>query len=334
MVESSTVLRIGVVGCGKIAERHINAYRKFPNVEVTVTDVVKDGRRTAEEYSVKWHADTDELIRGELVDAIDVCTPTSAHAEVIISAMENGKDVFCEKPLANTLQEAEHIQETAQKTGRILMVGYLYRFHPAFQFVRQVLEERVIGEVYYAMFRVGGRGSHKVWKHMRGAGGGAINEMLVHMLDLALWYFGEASSACSLYEETILKEREIEGKKVQTDAEDIVLVCLNMEKGTKVFCESDLITPSYMNYVEIQGTNGSIWTSILDYFPTVIYCKEPRGVYDRGHNFFRFGRVDLFEAELSHFVQCALEKQTPDLNSIEDSIRLMSLLEEVKSKGE
>jgi len=322
-------VRIGVIGCGKIAEKHLNAYKKFEDVEVTVTDIVEKGKTVAHNYGVNWHDHPDELISGDTVEAVDVCIPTPSHAEVIIKALESGKHVFCEKPLARDLEEALRIQEKTAQAGKIVMVGYLYRFHPAFQFARDIIREGIIGEPYYAIFRLGGRGSHKAWKHKRETGGGAGNEMLVHMLDLVLWYFGEPKEVEPLEVNTILKEREIEGKLVRTDAEDLILLKLEMGAGTKVLCESDLITPSYMNYVEIQGTNGSLWTSILDYFPTIVYCKEPRGVYDRGNNLFRFPRVDLFEKELRHFVECIQNGEKPTMNSINDSVRIMELLEAI-----
>ena len=99
-------------------------------------------------------------------------------------------------------------------------------------------------------------------KHKRETGGGAANEMLVHMLDIVLWYFGSVRSVRNLYTDTLLAERDVEGKSVNADAEDVVLLKIESTSGVQTICESDLVTPSYMNYVEIQGTNGSLWTSI------------------------------------------------------------------------
>ncbi len=329
MTKQNDTIHVGVIGCGKIAEKHLNAYHKLEGVRVTVTDIVPKGEIVARRYGVGWHPNPDELIASADVDAVDICIPTPAHAETILKALDHSKPVFCEKPLARNLQEAREIAKKAEKTGRIVMVGYLYRFHPAFQFVKEVLQEEILGEPYFALFRLGGRGSHKAWKHKRETGGGAANEMLVHMLDLALWYFGPPRRVELLEMDTVLREREVEGKLVQADAEDFIVLKLESESGAKILCESDLITPSYMNYIEIQGTNGSLWASILDYFPTILYCKEPRGVYDRGHNTFEFPKVDLFERELKHFLQCIRDNTQPDLNSLEDSLKLMEILENI-----
>jgi predicted dehydrogenase len=319
--------RIGVIGCGKIAEKHLAAYRKLELAEVVVTDVVEKGRMVAENYGAEWCPDPDAVFADKRIDAVDICTPTPTHADFILRALDEHKHVFCEKPLARNLEEALEIERKAEAADRILMVGYLYRFHPAFQFVREVIQEGVIGEPYFATFRLGGRGSHKAWKHRVETGGGAANEVLIHMLDLALWYFGEPQAVENLYTDTILVEREVEGELIGADAEDVVLLKLEQPGGMQTLCQSDLITPGYMNHVEVQGTNGSVLSSILDYLPTTVYCKEQRGVYDRGHNFQEFGKVDLFENELGHFLASINGEEREQVNSVHDSVRLMQVVE-------
>jgi len=317
--------KIGVIGCGKIAEKHLQAYKKLEGVQVTVTDIVPKGQVIARNYGVGWHDNPEELISKGDIDAVDICVPTPSHARFIIQALESGKHVFCEKPLARTVQEAREIEARAAESGKIAMVGYVYKYHPAYLFGKEVIDERIIGDPYFAIFRLGGRGSHKAWKHRRESGGGAANEMLVHMLDIVLWYFGDVRSVENLYSDVLLRERVVEGKSVDADAEDVILIKIESDSGVRIICESDLVTPSYMNYVEVQGTNGSLWTSILDTFPTIVYCKQARGVYDLGHNTFRFPKVDLFERELGYFLECVRKGEVPKVNSIKHSVGVMEL---------
>jgi len=323
------MLRIGVIGCGRIAEKHLQAYKKLKDIEITVTDILQEGQTIAKNYGVNWHNNPDELIAGHEIDAVDICVPTPLHVEFIMKALQSGKHIFCEKPLAMNLKEAKEIQEKAAQASTLLMVGYLYEFHPAYQLGKDVIEEHILGEPYYAIFRLGGRGSTSAWKHKRKTGGGASNEMLVHMLDVILWYFGEVKTIEKLYADIVLKEREIEGRRIVPDAEDVVLLKIETNDGMKILCESDLITPSYMNYVEVHGTNGSLWTSILDYFPTIVYCRQPKGVYDRGHNLFNFPKVDLFQKELSYFIQCIQSGEVPTVNSGGHSIKVMELIHRI-----
>jgi len=325
----SAPTRIALIGCGKIAEKHLNAYRKLPQAHVTVADIVPKGRLIAENYGVTWHDDPETLIASPSIDAVDVCTPTPSHAPLILQALQAGKHVFCEKPLARNVAEMEAIRARAEGNGSALMVGYPYRFHPALQLGREVVAEGIIGEPYLALVRLGGRGSHKAWKHKVATGGGVGNEMLVHALDLLLWYFGSFATVETLFSGLLLPEREIEGEIVQADADDVVLLKIEMERGVLALCQCDLVTPGYMNTVEVQGTNGSLMTSILDHVPTAVFCRQSRGAYELGTNVFRFPKVDLFERELGYFLAALDRDDTQLMHSVRDSVQLQSLIESI-----
>jgi len=133
----------------------------------------------------------------------------------------------------------------------------------------------------------------------------------------------------SLKDEIILPERTIAGKNIKADAEDFVLARLKAD-GVRIICESDLISPSYMNYIEIHGDNGSIFTSILHYMPTIVFCKQARGIYNQGNNFLQYEAINLFEKELRHFFN-AIERTQRNMNSIDDSIKVLEIIEKIKA---
>jgi predicted dehydrogenase len=245
----------------------------------------------------------------------------------VLQALDAGKHVFCEKPLARTAAEAQAIREASRRNQKIVMTGYLYRFHPAFQFVKSLLEQRIIGTPYFALMRLGGRGSASAWKHTAGQGAGAMGEMMAHMIDLATWYFGPTRQATSLWHTTIAPQRVINEESVRATAEDVSVIRL-LSGGVQILCESDLLTPSYMQYVEIQGDNGSIFASMLHYLPTVLYCKEPRGIYDRGNSMYSFPQENLFVRELQCFLE-AVERNHWELNGLDDSVHVVELLEQL-----
>ena len=320
------MVNIGIVGCGRIAERHVEAYRRMPDVRIVVADEQREAAvRLGERYDVETSPTTTDLMSDPAVVAIDVCVPTSHHAGVVTQALRAGKHVFCEKPLCRTAAEASAIAEAESAAGRVVMVGYLYRFHPAFQFAKQVLTDGIIGTPHMAIIRMGGRGNTRVWKHSADAGGGAILEMMVHGLDLATWLLGPVQRATLLARDTLLGRRVIDGHDVEATAEDFVVAELDIG-GAKVICQSDLVTPSYMNYVEVHGSNGSLFTSILDQLPTIVYCREPAGVFNLGSNIRHFPQVDLFELELGRFVS-ALLGEAPGISSVAESVELMSLVD-------
>ena len=157
--------------------------------------------------------------------------------------------------------------------------------------------------------------------------------MMVHMLDLVLWYFGKVTDIRPILCETILRTREIGKELIDADAEDLAMVLLETEGGVKVVCESDLITPSYMNYMEVQATHGSIITSILDYLPSIVFCKEPRGTYQTGNNIIHFPKVNLFEKQLTYFLNCIVNTKAPDRNTIKESAYLFEIIDKVRNEA-
>jgi predicted dehydrogenase len=321
---------VGLIGCGKQSIKHIPALKKN-GVRIILADIDCSLAKTrANEFGIEYAKTVEELYQDPKITAIDICSPTHSHFSLIISAIENEKYFFCEKPLASSYEEALKIESILNKTDLFGMVGYLYRFHPAFEMVRECIADSIIGKPYFATMRLGGRGSHRAWKHQKNEGGGAINEMMVHMLDLALWYFGPITEIKTILYETVLKEREIQGGLITADAEDLAMVYLKTENGVQIVCESDLITPSYMNYVELQGTNGSIITSILDYFPSIVFCRESRGTYQTGNNVQNFPKVNLFNKQLKYFLDCISGKIAPDRNTIRESVYLLKLIDRIK----
>ncbi len=292
-------MRVGIVGCGRIGARHLDAYHKIGGVRVVVAD--------ENEVAAKALASTPGVtavgLAGLLdtqLDALDVCVPSYAHHSWIMAGLQHGLHVFCEKPLCLNHRDASEVQEAARDARRNVVVGYLYRHHPAFQFMKEVIEGGIIGNPHLALARLGGRGSHQPWKHDI-VGGGAIFEMMVHMLDLMEWLLGPLDNGRLLHHELLLPVRQINGELREARAPDCAVASLEAG-GVRAICQSDLVTPSFMNYVEVQGDNGSVSASILDLMPTMVYCNEPRGLFDRGHNPRQFDPVNLFVNELAGFI--------------------------------
>ncbi|PKN65119.1 MAG: hypothetical protein CVU57_11960 [Deltaproteobacteria bacterium HGW-Deltaproteobacteria-15] len=326
-------LKIGIIGCGKQAYKHVPALRKLGCTVIVADEVEAAAKRLADEYDVRHLHSVQALLDDQSIAAVSICTPTPSHYSLIKDVLKAGKHFFCEKPMTGTSREAEATLQALEGTQLVGMVGYLYRFHPAFELAKDLLQEGTIGRPYFATFRLGGRGSHRIWKHQKGMGGGAVNEMMVHMLDLVLWYFGPIAHVQTILFDTVLKDREVEGKRIEADAEDLALVYLETESGVKVICESDLITPSYMNNIEIQAKKGSLLTSILDYFPSLVYCKEPRGTYQMGNNVLHFPKVNLFEKQLLYFLDCIRNHTDPNLNTVRESVYLLKLIDEINQQG-
>lgn len=311
-------MRVGIVGCGRIGARHLDAYLKIGGVQVTVADENEASAKALASTPGVTPVGLDDLLDTEL-DALDVCVPSYAHHSWILAGLQHGLHVFCEKPLCLSHPDAVEVRQAAMSARRNVVVGYLYRHHPAFQFMKEVIDDGTIGNPHLALARLGGRGSHQAWKHDV-TGGGAIFEMMVHMLDLMEWLLGPLDNGHLLHHELLLPVRQINGDALPVRAPDCAIASLEAG-GVRAICQSDLVTPSFMNYVEVQGENGSASASILDLMPTTVYCNEPRGLFDRGHNPRQFEPVNLFVKELSEFIM-TVELGRFDVGPLDSSVDL------------
>ncbi len=328
-------LKIAIIGCGKQAPKHISGLRKVPGVQLVLADVVPEyAAALGAQEKLPYVQHPDEIFADPAINAVDICTPTPSHASLIRQALAAGKDFFCEKPLCETAAQAHEIEAALHGSDRIGMVGYVYRFAPVFELGQRLCEAgqaggagAALGRVVTASFRLGGRGSHMLWKHKKATGGGAISEMLVHMLDLAIWYFGPVHQADLLACELLRPERVIQGKLEPVDAEDFVLARLKMAGGVEVFCQPDLVTPAFTQFTEIQGENGSFMGSIQPDMPSFIYCDRPAAGYPAGKTVLSFGQLNLFEAQMAEFVRAVQTRHQPARCTVHDSVLLLEAIE-------
>lgn len=330
-------MKIGVIGCGKQAPKHISGLTAAGVSEIIVTDVEREqAYALAANYpngTVTACDSVDALLANRDLAAVSICTPTPSHAPLIRKAVAAGKHYLCEKPLCETAEEADDLARITREAGLVGMVGYIYRYAPAFEKAKEILGDvdttgvsPVLGRVTNAFFRIGGRGSHMAWKHQKATGGGAINEMLVHMIDLAQWFFGPAEDFSMDSVRHYWKTREIGGKTVETDAEDWVLASMRSRAGVDMLLQADFITPAFTQYVEIQGENGSFMGSIQNDFPCFVFCVKEAGGYKAGKTVLDIKPTNIFEAQMNEFVKAAAG-QASGRTSVENSVAIFSYLD-------
>lgn len=278
------MLGVGIVGAGRMGRRHAEAIARTEGLQLMrVTDVVPEAASALAARTNSMAAtDLKEILDDPAIDVIAVCSPTTAHARQVREALDAGKHVLCEKPLAARADEVNALVDLAEAQDRVLVVGYLYRFAPAFMRMRELLRSEALGSPHLAIFRIGGRGGHQLWKHTTSAAGGALFDMMSHMIDLGCWLLGPAQSVRLLSEATLLPERSIGGRTHRVDAEDYLVTEWRSQTGALCLCEGDLVSPSFMQYVEIHGRNGSIFGSIVDDLPTTLFLREAASGFEAG----------------------------------------------------
>ena len=320
-----------IVGAGKIAERHMKAWRELTTGDIGVYDVASDRAQAMARTLAGLHVtDSGEAISSDQYSIVDVCVPTPYHCEYVLQALAARRHVFVEKPLCLARAEAEEIVAAAERADRHVQVGYLLRHYPAFIQVAKWVAASLIGPLYLVMTRMGGRGSAAAWKHRRADGGGAVNEMVVHKLDLLMWFLGELHLVAVHVRDTLVPTREIGGVDCVADAEDFVLAEFR-SGATRVFLQSDLVTPTYMENIELHGSNGSIVASVQEGFRNFVYLKEGRGDMEAGYHYRQFEQTNLFEAELRDFLERLHE--TPCHNGLREAAAQVEILEQMRNSG-
>ncbi|AEI45301.1 Gfo/Idh/MocA family protein [Paenibacillus mucilaginosus] len=192
----SKKLRIGIVGCGGIANgKHLPALAKQDRVEVVAfCDIISErAEKAAKEYGnegAKVYIDYTKLLEDASIDAVHVCTPNDSHAAISVAALEAGKHVMSEKPMAKTAADARRMLEAAERTGRKLTVGYNNRFRPDSLYLKRLCEDGELGEIYYARAHAIRRRAVPTWGVFLDGekqGGGPLIDIGTHALDLTLW---------------------------------------------------------------------------------------------------------------------------------------------------
>ncbi len=191
----SKTYRVGIVGCGGIANgKHLPALAKLDNVElVYFCDIIPErAEKAAKQYGVEGAlvtTDYKELVTADL-DAVHVCTPNRSHCEISCAAMEAGKHVMCEKPMAINAAEAKKMVEVCRKTGKTLTIGYQSRFMDSSEYVKAEAEDGFFGDVYMARAYAIRRRAVPTWGVFLNEyeqGGGPLIDIGTHALDLTLW---------------------------------------------------------------------------------------------------------------------------------------------------
>ena len=188
-------LRYGIVGLGGIAKyKHIPGYKPFDGTDVefvAACDILPEKEAFAKESGFKkFFTDYKELLKEDL-DYISVCTPNYLHAPITIEALNSGKHVHCEKPMAMSGEEADAMLAAAKANKKILMVALNNRFTPATQFVKQYVDEGNLGEIYFAKcgwVRRAGSANSGWFTDKKQSGGGPIIDLGVHFIDLVMYF--------------------------------------------------------------------------------------------------------------------------------------------------
>lgn len=270
-------LNIAMIGYGFMGRAHSNAWRQVrsffdvpyePVLKVLCgrneTEVKKTAKRFGwEEYATNW----EDVVTRTDIDVVDVCSPGYTHAPIILAAANAKKILFCEKPLANTLSEAEQMLDAAEKNACVHMICHNYRRAPAVSLARQLIDNGKLGTIYHY------RGTYlQEWLHdprsptrwrldKSQAGSGALGDLFSHSTDLARYLVGEITELSAMLH-TFVHQRPILNSTdvANVDVDDAALSLLRFDNGAIGSIEATRYATGRKNFnrFEINGSRGSL----------------------------------------------------------------------------
>jgi predicted dehydrogenase len=281
-------VKVGMVGYKFMGKAHSNAYRALPmffpdSIKPEMTTICGRDPEGVEQARSQfgWEsAETDwkELVKREDIDLIDINAPSDAHKAIALAAAAAGKHIFCEKPLALTLEDSREMLEAAEKAGVKHMVGFNYRFAPAVQLAKKLVSDGRIGEIYHfrAVFLqdwIIDPSFPLVWRLQKEiAGSGSHGDLGAHLIDMARFLVGEFNEVIGM-SETFVKERPIAsamtglsakgseaGPLGEVTVDDATLFMTRFANGALGSFEATRFAAGHRctNAFEINGSKGSI----------------------------------------------------------------------------
>lgn len=323
------MLRLGIAGLGFMGRTYLAACKNIEEISITALCSRRDpaaalaeadaGNLKCESTQIdsRWkvYSDFDDLVSDREIDAVALCLPTFLHKECAIKALENGKHVICEKPMARSSPEATEMAEAAARTGKLLIPAMCVRFWPAYRWLKEVIGESVFGEVYSAHFkRISPPPSWGASHFLNGEkSGGALFDLHIHDVDFIRFCFGEIGSVFA------------RGISRLSGSIDHVAASYEVPGQAVVTAEASwLSTPSYgftMRY-EVNCRDARL---VYDFRtePDAVWIyegdSEPRKAEMPAH--------DAYEAELRAFARLALGKTDSIEVTPVDGIRSLQVCE-------
>jgi predicted dehydrogenase len=241
-------MNVGILGAGTIGEKHAAAIRAAGARVRWVVDVdFSRAERLAATCRAEAADSPERLWEDSSVDAVVVATPNRWHAELAIQAMQSGKDVLLEKPMALAADECRAINASARATGRVLQIGFTHRYTSVGRLAKKLAREGRCGRIYHSYARLclrrGVPGLGRWFTTREIAGGGALIDVGVHLIDLALYVMGFPQVSAVLGQTYSNFGRRMHGYKFQAmwagppnydgvcDVEDAACALIRMEDG-------------------------------------------------------------------------------------------------------
>lgn len=362
---------VGLIGHGFMGRAHSLAWRNITLfTDSPLTPVLKAVAGRSEDALrgfaarfgfERYYTDYRLMIKDPGIDIIDNVTPNYMHAEPTIEAMEAGKHVIVEKPMAMNSREAYEMVRVAERTGVINMVAHNYRFVPAIVLARQLIGSGSLGRIYhfralYLQQSLANPEAPMTWRLRREyAGYGTIADLGSHVIDLARYLIGEVVSVNgTLYTFNRFRVNQATGVREEVNVDEGFTAMLRFENGAVGLIEASKLATGHYNslIIEVNGSEGSIRFDLERINELEVHLAkdgELSGfrrilVTQRTHPYLRFwwppghvlGWEHTFTHEIYHFLTRLAEGKdvAPEAANFRDGLRVMRIIEAIAESSE
>ncbi len=264
---------IGIIGTGFARRVQIPAFLACDNVRIAsvASGSIENAKATADEFGIEHFTNEwRETVRRDDIDLVCISTPPNLHLEMTLAAIESGKHVLCEKPMAMNVDEARQMTDAAKKAGVLALIDHELRFQPGRQKAFEMLREGAIGKIRHAKynFQAPLRGDPKVgwnWWSDESQGGGALGAITSHIVDSFNWFLGTEISTVFCQLQTHIKKRsDSSGVARPVTSDDESLLVLRFQDDEMTSDATGLVSvsmteyPAYKNRIEFYGTEGAM----------------------------------------------------------------------------
>jgi len=313
---------LGIIGCGWAArDLYEPAFRFLKNGRIVAVMDIDDSRARSlkELYDIpRYYTDLDDLLRDKDVEAVVVLTPPHHHHETVVRSAESGKHVYCEKPMAPTVQEADHMIEACRKNRVKFMVAFMKRFNESFRLVKDLIDGGRLGSVFELRARWDnarvGRMPETQYRLRLISGGGFLQEDGSHPLDVCRWWLGDVEEV-NAYVAVVAPDRH--------ETEDMACVTMKHKGGAVSTLHTTMMahTTGEESY-EVFGSKGTLimrwlYHSSRSPEPAIIHLhRNSREVQDLTLSSSWSPLHELrknwqYLRELEHFCECILKDEEP-----------------------
>lgn len=297
-------LKVAVVGTGFWGKNHARIYKELASTElVAICDVNHErAKSAAEQFGVKTYTDSTQMLKNKEIQAVSICTWSTRLAEEALKALNADKHVLVEKPMATNTKQAKELIDTAEQKGLHLTVGFLMRFIPGLQYIRQAVEDKKIGELVCATAK---RVSQ--WPERLGDVG-VVKDTAIH--DIDVMRFISKQDPVAVYAKM--------GSRRIKKFEDYAHIMLTYGNGESAFIESNWLTPYKTRLLTITGSEAIMK---LDYVTQELWIEQQKETVQPRIQF-----QEPLKLELAHFAECILENKKPLVSGI-DGLKALQVAE-------